>query len=187
MTASDADWLAYLDAKSITPRPDCKVWSGSTDRDGYGRVSYQNQAWAVHRLAWVLTKGPIPSELQIDHLCRVRACCNPEHMELVTFAENIRRKPTPPRSPALPPPRPKPTPSRRYVPPLVVGGECGAGHSLTGDNVRYGADSRIRCRECARLSERRRPPRVRNRKRTPKSAALAPASPPCGGQEAGAA
>ena len=45
----------------------------------------------AHRWAWEQAKGPIPKGLVVDHLCRVRWCCNPDHMELVTNRENILR------------------------------------------------------------------------------------------------
>jgi hypothetical protein len=44
-----------------------------------------------HRLVYELLKGPIPAGLQLDHLCRVRACINPDHLEAVTCKQNIQR------------------------------------------------------------------------------------------------
>ena len=62
----------------------CWLWLASGP-DGYGRFGTQG----AHRLSYVLAKGPIPRNLQIDHLCRVRCCVNPH--EAVTAKENNRR------------------------------------------------------------------------------------------------
>lgn len=58
---------------------------------GYGRVIIGGKLTSVHRAAWECVHGPIPAGLQIDHLCRNRACCNPEHVEPVTQRENLLR------------------------------------------------------------------------------------------------
>lgn len=65
----------------------CHIYQGSLNHAGYGRV-FGGQA---HRVAWERVHGPIPEGLEPDHLCRVRACINVEHLELVTRAENCRR------------------------------------------------------------------------------------------------
>lgn len=62
----------------------CWLWTGRLDRDGYGANS-------PHRAAWEYFRGQIPAGLQTDHLCRVRSCCNPDHLELVTPRENTMR------------------------------------------------------------------------------------------------
>lgn len=46
---------------------------------------------SAHRVAYELTRGPIPAGMEIDHLCRVRSCVNPDHLEAVTRGENLRR------------------------------------------------------------------------------------------------
>lgn len=66
----------------------CLVWTGRLDREGYG--FHGKDRW--HRVAWARTNGPIPSGMEPDHLCRERACGEPVHLELVTRAENERRK-----------------------------------------------------------------------------------------------
>ena len=59
--------------------------------DGYYRVSIQKRNYLVHRLAYETKYGKIPEGLVIDHLCRNRACYNPDHLEVVTQKENLRR------------------------------------------------------------------------------------------------
>lgn len=66
----------------------CWVWRGRTNRDGYGKIGRQTLA---HRAYYEALVGPIPDGLTIDHLCRNRACVNPDHMEPVPAVENVRR------------------------------------------------------------------------------------------------
>lgn len=72
---------------------DCLRWTGLIRANGYGKISVQGRLVYVHRLAYEVAKGPIPDGLEIDHLCRVRDCINPDHLEAVTHAENVRRIP----------------------------------------------------------------------------------------------
>jgi hypothetical protein len=73
----------------------CWLWPGRVNENGYGRVSvkieFQDRQVYTHRLMWLVENGPIPEGLELDHLCRVRACCNPDHLEPVTHEENLRR------------------------------------------------------------------------------------------------
>jgi HNH endonuclease len=77
-----------------TTRPElgpCWIWLGSTDKDGYGRITFDGKTRRVHRVTYALVKGNIPEESEPDHLCRVRACGNPIHLELVSSHENLLR------------------------------------------------------------------------------------------------
>ncbi len=71
-------------------RPDlghCHLWIGSIHAEGYGVYSDV----LAHRIVYELTLGPIPAGLTLDHLCRVRPCVNPRHLEPVTLAVNVLR------------------------------------------------------------------------------------------------
>jgi hypothetical protein len=68
----------------------CWLWTGGKDGAGYGAFG-DGQERLAHRLAYKDLKGPIPEGLQIDHLCCVRHCVNPDHLEAVTQKENILR------------------------------------------------------------------------------------------------
>lgn len=71
----------------------CWAWMGSLLPNGYAQVALNGGKHYVHRLFYVLTYGPIGEGLQLDHLCRNRACCRPDHLEAVTCRENLRRAP----------------------------------------------------------------------------------------------
>lgn len=69
----------------------CWLWTGATITPGYGTIYLNGATHYVHRVAYTLFRGPIPLGLDIDHLCRVRHCCNPWHLEPVTRQENLLR------------------------------------------------------------------------------------------------
>lgn len=71
----------------------CWLWTGARTGPGrtYGSFLYEGRNARAHRVAYTLVNGPIPDGLTIDHLCRVRLCVNPSHLEAVTNHENLLR------------------------------------------------------------------------------------------------
>lgn len=74
----------------------CWLWTGTTCVKGYGRFSADSASWQAHRFAWTLLMGDIPAGLEIDHLCRIRNCVNPDHLEPVDHRTNVLRSPSNP-------------------------------------------------------------------------------------------
>lgn len=105
----------------------CWEWRGAKNPKGYGniRIDKSSPAKSAHRVSYTELVGPIPPGLEIDHLCRNRACVNPDHLEVVDHTTNVRRSE-----------RPKVT-------------HCKWGHEYTVTT------SRRYCRECAREATRR--------------------------------
>lgn len=70
----------------------CWEWTGGRSAAGYGMIRDEGQVVVyAHRALYQLLVGPIPEGLELDHLCRNRACVNPAHVEPVTHEENMRR------------------------------------------------------------------------------------------------
>ena len=114
---------------------DCWNWIGYKLRpNGYGRVSVNGTRILVHRLAYQRTGKAIPRGLQIDHLCRNKACVNPGHMEPVSNKENHRR--------AVP------------FHPMTLRTHCPNGHEYSAENTRMYLGRR-HCRECGRVASRK--------------------------------
>lgn len=126
----------------------CWIWTRLANGAGYGIlwVSNGRRIWRAHRLGYEHFVGPIPDDLACDHLCRVRPCCNPSHIELVTAAENTRRG----RAGSL-------LPQNGNAAKLRARTHCAkAGHPLSEDNLIIMPKGYRNCRACAREASKRR-------------------------------
>lgn len=122
----------------------CWVWTAALDRDGYGRVWTGERRTFAHRASYEAHVGSIPDGLQLDHLCRNRACCNPEHLEPVTAQVNQHRSESVSGQNA------------RKV-------ECDHGHALDNLNTYITPGGRRNCRTCRRAATARYEQRRRER------------------------
>lgn len=135
--------LAALLARTTTdPETGCWLWGGGTDDKGYGRIGVDGASRLVHRIGYsLLGREPLDDELVIDHLCRVRNCWNPVHLEQCSQRENVQR-------------------SIPYLRAAKTGTHCKRGHEYTFENVHLytnpaGTVER-HCRECMRLRKQKR-------------------------------
>ena len=118
------------------PNTGCWLWGGCLNGNGYGTVTVAGETHGVHRLV-KSTETPIASTMQVDHLCRVRSCCNPAHLRVVTPRTNVLAA----------------TGSVAQVNGAKT--HCPADHPLSGPNLYVTRAGRRHCRECKRAAKRR--------------------------------
>lgn len=121
-----------IEAAVFVDEEGCWRWLDSVSPNGYGRIGVEY----AHRLAFEEFVGPIPDGMTIDHLCRVKTCCNPDHLEAVSLRENILRSEGPSAINA------------RLT-------RCQRGHEFTAENTYIAPSGRRQCRACIRLRKQR--------------------------------
>ena len=114
--------------RKVQKTPTCWLWIKGLHEAGYGVVWIDGKNRRAHRVSYEMAKGPIPPGTQLDHLCRVRRCVNPDHLEAVTQRENILR-------------------GAGLAAQNSVKTHCPQGHPLSGPNL-YLFDGRRYCRTC---------------------------------------
>ena len=131
---------AALDrALALTKKSESGRWlfTGSLDKDGYGLMGVTGVGTQrVHRLAYEVLAGPIPEGMEIDHLCRVRNCMNPVHLEAVTRRVNSLR-------------------SESFAAINARKTHCIHGHEFTPENTYYRTPTHRQCRQCGREASTR--------------------------------
>lgn len=84
-------WSRFEEKFITEPNSGCWLWIGAIKNNGYGNFAYGNKFLLAHRFAYMALVGDIPNGYEIDHLCRVRCCINPDHLEAVTTRVNVLR------------------------------------------------------------------------------------------------
>jgi hypothetical protein len=107
----------------------CWLWTDIPNKKGYAEFYGASGLVSAHRWSYVDTFGSIPDGLELDHLCRVRHCVNPRHLEPVTHAENMRRGALAQRT------------------------HCNHGHPFDEKNTYMRPDGGRACRACQRRSK----------------------------------
>lgn len=141
MTDRVTDPVAHITARTVKTESGCWEWLQRRNEHGYGEVNLSNyRTKLVHVLMYENTVGPVPDGLELDHTCRNRACCNPDHLEPVTHLTNIDRGVL----------------RERCAEYWASRTHCVNGHEYTAENTYIRPDGRRRCRSCNREWARRR-------------------------------
>ena len=136
MTIHDASRLWHIEAEELRRRCANGKIQGARMVSGYGVLSLgRGVTMLAHRWSYEHFVGPIPDGLVIDHLCRVRHCVNPDHLEPVTNEENLRR-------------------GAGYGLRNGMRSACINGHEYTPENTyTHPTKGSVTCRECARANK----------------------------------
>lgn len=149
----------FLSMVSPEPNSGCWLWDGQVNHAGYGQFHVKTEDGKLvtrraHRFSYEMVHGggSIPDGYHIDHLCSVRCCVNPDHLEPVTPRENVLRTHIRGRASKI---------LRGAVKGNLEKTHCPHGHEYIGENIiRKG--SRRACRECHRKDARERQRRKRD-------------------------
>jgi len=88
---SHRNTLGSILDRCVVDENGCWLWQGFTNPKGYARAKFNGRNWLLHRLVYELMEKAIPAGKVPDHLCRVRHCLNPGHLEIVTPRINTLR------------------------------------------------------------------------------------------------
>lgn len=125
----------FFDKVAPEPNSGCWLWMASCTAEGYGQFWLEKTNVRAHRWIYEFSVGPIPDGLQIDHLCRVRSCVNPAHLEAVDQQTNLLR-------------------GEGLTAINARKTHCPAGHPYSGENLYNNPRGARICRTCGRQRSR---------------------------------
>lgn len=82
--------VRFQEKYTVDPETGCWLWKACIAPNGYG-LFHDGKLMGAHRFSYMFHIGNIPTDFDLDHLCRVRRCVNPNHLEAVPHSENVRR------------------------------------------------------------------------------------------------
>lgn len=98
------------------------LWTGSVQNKGYGVIwMNKKKLYLAHRVMWMICYGPIPKNMTVDHVCNIKLCVYPDHLQLLTRSANKLR---------------------------AIGDYCPKGHPYFGYNLYYLTNGNRACRTC---------------------------------------
>ena len=131
---TEIEWEAMFWGR-VKKTETCWLWQGPL-HNGYGSVRFRGRSMGIHRAAYEFLVGPVPPPMQIDHICRVRNCVNPAHMEMVTGKVNTLR-------------------GTAFSAINAVKTHCPRGHAYDRRNTYLDAVGQRHCRACGQAAARR--------------------------------
>jgi len=125
---SSTDFLKRYGKKIIKHDSGCWLWVGATSNRGYGVIRKDKRLIFAHKLSYQYANGEMKKGLVTDHLCRVKSCVNPKHLEAVTQLINVRRGNV-----------------------SVKKSHCYRGHALKDPNLYHFKDGNRTCKTCCAI------------------------------------
>lgn len=133
------DGLRFLSKIEITGS--CWLWKGATLK-GHSQIHYNGKTIYAHRMSYEMFKGEIPEGMQIDHLCRVRHCVNPNHLEVVNNRTNSYR-------------------GYSFAGINHRKTHCAKGHEYSEENTTHRKNGRRVCKQCKKIWDKQRYDRLK--------------------------
>lgn len=130
-TAAWSSLKTKIESRLVESESGCWIWTGAKTGRGYGNVSWAGKSLRVHRAYLIEIGVSVPKGMDVDHLCRVHDCANPDHLEVVTHQENTRRG---------------------EVGTWKRADFCKHGHGFTSENTRVTKQGARSCRICHSIS-----------------------------------
>jgi hypothetical protein len=130
-------WGRIVAKLSTTDPAKCWLWTGRVTEKGYARIRADGRAQFVHVLSYERAHGPVPAGKELDHLCRVKRCANPAHLDPVIHLVNILR-------------------GEGVCARNARKTHCPQGHPYTEENISRTTSGGRRCRTCAQSYQAKR-------------------------------